>query len=1011
MAEGSRHYSFRNLLPKRKAALRPFWRSCAIGIAVSVAIAVGYNLGLARQFELWAIDLRFRHVGTGLRELDSIRIIAVDDQSLRQVGRWPWPRRHLADLVNVLADCGVKAIVMDLHFPEPQPVRLTSLATEAAGDDLADLIRSEPLAVETVNDDAEFAAAIEKAGNVYLPVVFEPLAGRYDLQRARKMASRLAATAQNLTDEQFARLLGIPLQVLGPDAFLRSRMANLLRGNFLLNEQQLAAALRQDPKRISKWMATVKRQVALEMAWGYMAATRNQSSLLAKIAARPSTSDEFELAQALRQARAQRLVFSTLPRAKVPAKRFLQVRNPYEVQVPVEPLAAAARGFGHVVVLRDRDGVVRRLPLLVRWRERLIPQLSLRVAADLLGLDLNRARLVGDRLVLPGRSGRTLVLQVCEDGQTVLNWVGTGKTWTGTFRPIPAGYVLEAAQLARQIRRNEKIWKLAKARLVALVQPSAYGEYISTIENLEKLKRQAESAKKRSSELRQKIDEYAAKAQQIEKQCGNLLRAEIENIRTSLEAATDPAEKRRLQEYLQVYEDVVNGALARRIERINAGLRARAAERIKELRQLLDGKVCFVGYTAAALADLASTPLWHDVPGVMAHAQLLNGLLQGRLPVLAGQPADTAAVLLCCLFVTLLTAWRGPGMSLIGVIAANLAYISFNALVLFRLSGVIVALAAPCLGMLTCWALITAYKQLAEERAKRHLAKTLQQYTSPALARRMAEDPEAIGRAEMREITCFFSDLRGFTTISESLGAERTQTLLNAYLECMTEVLDRHEAFINKFLGDGIFAFFNPAINPQPDHARRACMAALDCLEVLEALKQQVPEREPIHLLHMRIGLASGPAVVGNCGSERKFDYTCIGDTVNLASRLETANKSLGTNILVNARTKELAGAEFAFRFVGRLQVAGRAAYCETYELLGLRDELPATTLQYAEQFEEAVHLYIRSEVSAALRAFHECLAENPRDPVAQFYAEMCRQLASRGVPQRWLGTLEIAAK
>ena len=251
---------------------------------------------------------------------------------------------------------------------------------------------------------------------------------------------------------------------------------------------------------------------------------------------------------------------------------------------------------------------------------------------------------------------------------------------------------------------------------------------------------------------------------------------------------------------------------------------------------------------------------------------------------------------------TIVASWLGPRESLAAMVAACAMFTVLAMYVLFERMGIAITLATPVAGMFFTWAMITAYRQLVEERAKRHMTHTLQQYTSPALARRMAEDPDTVTKAEAREVTCFFSDLKGFTTISEHLGADATQKVLNIYLECMTEVLDRSEALINKFLGDGIFAFYNPAIHPQEDHAERACLAAVDAMAALEQLKRQ-PQGATCQALHMRIGLASGTAIVGNCGSERKFDYTCIGDTVNLASRLEGANKTFGTGILINRAT------------------------------------------------------------------------------------------------------------
>jgi len=358
----------------------------------------------------------------------------------------------------------------------------------------------------------------------------------------------------------------------------------------------------------------------------------------------------------------------------------------------------------------------------------------------------------------------------------------------------------------------------------------------------------------------------------------------------------------------------------------------------------------------------------------------------------------------------LVAAWMGPQASLATMAAGCVAFGAFSMYALFERLGIATALATPIVGMFVTWAMITAYRQLVEERAKRQMTRTLQQYTSPALARRMAEDPNAVMRAENREVTCFFSDLKGFTGISEQLGAEATQLVLNLYLDRMTEAMDRREALVNKFLGDGIFAFFNPAINPQEDHAERGCLAALDAMAALERLKAG-PQGVSCKDLHMRIGLASGMAVVGNCGSERKFDYTCIGDTVNLASRLEGANKAFGTGILINAKCKEMLGGGLVCRYIGQVIVIGRAAYEEVYELIGRREQVGTARLARIERFEEAVRSYIAGNLSRAKAGFEECLREDAGDTAARVYVDLCEKQMQTPLPDGWTGAVEMVGK
>jgi class 3 adenylate cyclase/CHASE2 domain-containing sensor protein len=1008
-------------LVRQKAILRPFWRSCAIGLAVSALMVALYTANprdTIRTFEAWSLDLRFQIANRLLKPSDEIRIVAIDDQTLRQLdpdfGRYPWPRRVFADLVDVLKEAGAARIVLDLHFPEAMRV----LQLPAGSPEL----REPP-----VQDDQRFAEAIARAGNVYLPVVFPDIvSGRYDLDAVRRIGRQLARQNVVLSDEQFSQRVGLPAALLGRDASLRGRMAYLLRERFWLSDQALAEALGVDVRKVRDWIAPVKRQVALELVDAQVAADPHATVdsirlALSKGAPPPTLVAADDVAWALDLVQRERIIrpdLLSLPADLSPKDLsvLVQVGNPFQAQLPIAPLARAAHGFGHVVFDRDPDGPVRRLAMLIRWKDRVVPQLALRVATDLLNLQWDKAALRPDKITVPGRTrdGRDAVYTLFLDptGQTLVNWTMPGKTWQTCFAPVPAGAVLEVAYLSQTIRQNQARLEMAKQKMVDLIQPGERSRYAALNKQEQDLLHQldppaAATQHESARSVRDDIERIRREKQKIETACIDMLNLSGPDLPAALAGTTDPAERADLQDRLWLYEDVALG----RIARINAELAERSSQRLAQLRTMLAGKIVFIGCTATALEDIVSTPIWSECPGVMAHAQTLNALLQNRSIRPVNEGMNTAIVLACCLLVTVVTAWLGPRQSLIAMAVVCAAFVLFAMYVLFERLSVATALATPAAGMFVTWAMITSYRELVEERAKRHMTRTLQQYTSPALARRMAEDPDAVARAENREITCFISDLQGFTSISERLGAEATQQVLNLYLERMTEALDRHEALLSKFWGDGLFAFFNPAINPQPDHARRACLAALGAQEALAQLRRERQDSEVFQALHMRIGLATGMAVVGNCGSERKFDYTCIGDTVNLASRLESANKAFGTRILVNSRCRASQPDAFEWRHMGRVQVVGRAAFEETYELVGRGGEVDGSTAEYIERFEQAVRWFIAGDLAQAKDGFEECLRQRPDDKAAGFYLEQCEQHLKTGLPEAWNGAVALVEK
>ncbi|GAF88017.1 unnamed protein product, partial [marine sediment metagenome] len=207
---------------------------------------------------------------------------------------------------------------------------------------------------------------------------------------------------------------------------------------------------------------------------------------------------------------------------------------------------------------------------------------------------------------------------------------------------------------------------------------------------------------------------------------------------------------------------------------------------------------------------------------------------------------------------------------------------------------------------------------------------------------------------------------------------------------------------VNKFIGDGIFAFWNPVIYTQPEHALLACETAIDLLVALRELieeQRRAGGDEAFGELVLRIGVATGNAIVGPCGSEQKFDYTCIGDSVNVAARLESANKFYGTQILVNEATCQQVGDGFAFRALGGVQVKGKRQAVQISELLGRAGQVDDATLAYALAFGQAVALFQSRDWAAAREAIGACSIQQPDDLAARHYAEAAKIYLEQAPP------------
>jgi len=273
----------------------------------------------------------------------------------------------------------------------------------------------------------------------------------------------------------------------------------------------------------------------------------------------------------------------------------------------------------------------------------------------------------------------------------------------------------------------------------------------------------------------------------------------------------------------------------------------------------------------------------------------------------------------------------------------------------------------------------------------------------------LARGEEARLGGETRLMTIHFSDIEGFTSISEPLPPEAVVHYLAEYLDAMTGVLRAHGGTIDKFMGDGIMAFFN-APNTVPDHAAAACRAALEAQATLGRLRERW-QAEGKPQFRARIGLHTGEVVVGNIGTPERFAYTVIGDAVNLASRLEGQNKAYGTYICASEDVRRAAGPEFEWRRLDRVAVVGRREGTEIYELLGERGAVPADVLRARDLYEQALDAYFARRFDEAAAGFRAAAGACPDDRAALKMAERAEDLASYGVAEDWDGVYLARSK
>jgi len=425
-------------------------------------------------------------------------------------------------------------------------------------------------------------------------------------------------------------------------------------------------------------------------------------------------------------------------------------------------------------------------------------------------------------------------------------------------------------------------------------------------------------------------------------------------------------------------------------------------------------KIVLVGASATGIGDLRTPPYGGiDYPGMEVHANAIDNMLNNGF-LARGAHQILVDVLLILFFgapmgiamALVPPRWMWFGLSALVPFTA-LLYVAF-------LRGWWLNFTVPAGTLTANVMLVSLYRALVEEKEKRKVRSAFGQYLSPEVIRRLLVNPQLV-EPKKTEITVMFSDIRGFTTISEKLDAQELALFLNSYLSDMTRIVFRTRGTLDKYIGDAVMAFWG-APYEDPGHGVQACGAALEMMKRVGALQRQwAAEGKP--QLDIGIGLNSGVASVGNMGSELRYGYTALGDAVNLSSRLEGLNKEYGTHIIANESTyAEARDAGFLFRELDLIRVKGKLQPVTIYELLGNFTELQgdgslAAVQAHLQQFEEARRLYRQRRWAEALSAFQAILDRWNNDGPSILYLKRCQEYLSEEPLPDWDGVFTMTHK
>lgn len=414
------------------------------------------------------------------------------------------------------------------------------------------------------------------------------------------------------------------------------------------------------------------------------------------------------------------------------------------------------------------------------------------------------------------------------------------------------------------------------------------------------------------------------------------------------------------------------------------------------------------GATAVGLYDLRNTPLEANYPGPEIHLTVLANLLDHNF--LKHWEQETTWMPLVVLVLGILITFANVYL---GSLASMGTFLSCFGLImtldwwLFRHHNILLRSLLAYVTISITFIAVQAYRYFTEERKKKELKSTFSKYVSPAVVDELLKDVENLKLGGRREhMTAFFSDVRGFTTISEKLTPEELSRVLNLYLTPMTEIVFKNKGTLDKYMGDAIMAFFGAPVK-DTDHAKNACRCALDSIEKLKEIQKEF-EQKNLPIIDIGIGINTGPMSVGNMGSNIVQNYTIMGDAVNLASRLEGINKEYGTRIVISEFTYKEIKDSFTAREIDKVKVKGKTEPVSIFELI-CEGQPPAETKNQLDLFNAAYEKYHKKQFAQALAEFSAPTLKN--DPVAEVFVERCQEYLESPPEENWDGAYVMKTK
>jgi len=649
------------------------------------------------------------------------------------------------------------------------------------------------------------------------------------------------------------------------------------------------------------------------------------------------------------------------------------------VMPAIHKLMSRAKGAGFVNANPDVDGLRRRINLVIKYQGEYYGHLSLMAMQEKLGV--SSIEVSNEAITLKRYSGDDIFIPRTQDGTILLKW------------PKKSFYDYNMMSLIELIQHT--MIEPALSQNIFLMADSGFFLYWDEGLNPWDCYMKAENIKNAALEVNEAAgDEWIKARKDFFTTCGKFLNGPYE-----AKILADVGGDRETAEFVRE----LFGAAKSQYKRIT---------NIRKNASILNNSLCIIGSDATSMTDNGLITFQENYPNVGSYAVSANMMLSGEFLDDAPWYVPAIIALLYSLVIGFLISRFDTYASIItgisGLLLLSGVFVTF-----FLISKTYIGFAVPLAATTLTFIAIMVTKFLTASHEKAFLHNAFSRYLAPEVITDIINNPDKLNLGgEKREMTAIFTDIQGFSTISEKLDPTQLVKLLNRYLTAMSNIIMEKLGTIDKYEGDAIIAFFGAPVF-RPDHPVLACRSAIAMKAAERELNKEVLEEKlsPVPLF-TRIGINTGDMVVGNMGAENKMDYTIMGNAVNLAARLEGVNKQYHTGgILISEYTREKIGDEFLLRRLDRVRVVGINTPLRLYELLAIKNNVQAHELQAVEQWEQAIDLFEKMQFTKAQEIFSSLKEKNANDKTAEFYVGRCVGFIENPPPKDWDAVKNLTEK